>query len=572
MSETADTIAIRIVSETETAQRNILAYGAHVQRTMTGVEVAVARAAETGEAAAKRQHAAYRDLGTALVKVSADAIDGKNAFQILGEQGTTVAASMVGLGGSIGRVAGFLSGPWGAILTTAVSVIGMLATKSGEAGSEQDKAAEAVDRLRAATDAMNAVTAGGFSNTEHSIKLKQKEIELSHKAAKAARDEAQDELRRLRVKVAYIKAVAPLSGSFFAKFYDGDIAKAEEKLAELETAIGDSGQAHRNGGFQIARDRALAALDPLEKARQVRDDSLQQVEAAWNAGAIGTQQLLDAQVAAIEADFARRVARLTRPAPIETPPAAPAGAPAKAAGPKLTPADQRLANYADVTPINVAGLVIPTEAEAKAQLWEAVAGLADFDVTRFEMVDPEQLEAIGKISAALKDDLAKGLADAIVAGKSLGDVLVDSFARAGAALIQSQITRLLDPGGDGSTGFIKSATQAFGALVGARKPPRRASGGHVSAGQLYRVNEGGIEGFRPAGSGRIVPLGQMAAARPTAGVTIVQPMNVSFAGAITTPELMAQFKAYADGVGQAAVIGGAAMAQARMAKRAARTL
>ena len=572
MSETADTIAIRIVSETETAQRNIAAYGANVRRSMTGVEFAVTRASETTEAAAKRQHAAYRDLGTALVKVSADAIEGKNAFQILGEQGTSVAASMVGLGGSIGRVAGFLAGPWGAILTTAVSVIGMLATKTGEARGEQDEAARTVDRLRAATDALNAVTGASFSNTEHSIRLRQKEIELSRKSAEVAREEAQADLSRLRAKVAFIKAVAPLSGSFFAKFYEGDIAEAEEKIGALEKATGDSGKAHRNGSFQIALDRARAALDPLEKARQVRDDSLQRVQAAWDARTITTQAVLDAQVAAIEADYARKVRRLTRQATVQAAGAAPPGAAGKAAEPKLTPAEQRMANYENLTPINVAGLVVPTEAEAKAQLWEAVAGLADFDVTRFEMVDPEQLELIGKISAALKDDLASGLADAIVAGKSLGDVLVDCFARAGAALIQSQITRLLDPGGDGSAGFINTATNAFAALVGARTPPRRASGGHVSAGQLYRVNEGGIEGFRPAGSGSIVPLGRMAAPPQGGGITIVQPMNVSFAGAITTPELMAQFKAYADGVGQAAVIGGAAMAQAKLAKRAARTL
>lgn len=53
---------------------------------------------------------------------------------------------------------------------------------------------------------------------------------------------------------------------------------------------------------------------------------------------------------------------------------------------------------------------------------------------------------------------------------------------------------------------------------------------------------------------------------------MAQRLNVSFAGAITRPELMAEFKAYADGVGQAAAIGGAAMEQSRMARRAARAL
>jgi hypothetical protein len=47
--------------------------------------------------------------------------------------------------------------------------------------------------------------------------------------------------------------------------------------------------------------------------------------------------------------------------------------------------------------------------------------------------------------------------------------------------------------------------------------PGRASGGHVAAGKLYRVNEGAsagrVEAFRPQGSGTIIPLGQVAAAQ-----------------------------------------------------------
>ena len=39
--------------------------------------------------------------------------------------------------------------------------------------------------------------------------------------------------------------------------------------------------------------------------------------------------------------------------------------------------------------------------------------------------------------------------------------------------------------------------------------PARAAGGPVSAGSLYRVNEHGIEGFQPSGSGQIIPLGEM---------------------------------------------------------------
>lgn len=245
-----------------------------------------------------------------------------------------------------------------------------------------------------------------------------------------------------------------------------------------------------------------------------------------------------------------------------------------AAPPGYTPAQLRAG--VDLPPVQlpvslaVAALQPPSDAEIAALGAELEAALGRIDVGKLEVVDVAQLEAIGKISGALSGDLAKGLAEAIAGGRSLGDVLVDSFARAGTALLQSQILRLLDPAGDGSAGFVGELGGLLGRLVGAGAP-RRASGGAVSAGRLYRVNEAGIEGFRPAGSGTIVPLGRIAA-RPAAAVTVVQPLNVSFAGAITTPELMAQFKAYADGVAQAAAVGGAAMAEARIARRASRRL
>jgi hypothetical protein len=57
--------------------------------------------------------------------------------------------------------------------------------------------------------------------------------------------------------------------------------------------------------------------------------------------------------------------------------------------------------------------------------------------------------------------------------------------------------------------------------------PGLASGGHASAGKLYRVNEtpGGVEGFVPSQSGKVIPLGQMRAA-DSAAAAPAQPVVV----------------------------------------------
>ena len=66
----------------------------------------------------------------------------------------------------------------------------------------------------------------------------------------------------------------------------------------------------------------------------------------------------------------------------------------------------------------------------------------------------------------------------------------------------------------------------------------RASGGNVSAGQVYRVNELGVEGFQPAQSGKIIPLGRMKPAGGNSTTIIQQSFTLDARYGITTPQLI----------------------------------
>ncbi|WP_066281080.1 tape measure protein, partial [Blastomonas sp. CCH1-A6] len=113
--------------------------------------------------------------------------------------------------------------------------------------------------------------------------------------------------------------------------------------------------------------------------------------------------------------------------------------------------------------------------------------------------------------------LNDGLVDAIVNAKSLGQVFSGVAKQIVADLlriaIQQAVIRPLAEslfgGGGGGGGF--GGILSFASLFAGR-----ASGGPVSAGRLYRVNEaagaGGVELFQPAQNGNIVPLGQARAA------------------------------------------------------------
>jgi tape measure domain-containing protein len=144
-------------------------------------------------------------------------------------------------------------------------------------------------------------------------------------------------------------------------------------------------------------------------------------------------------------------------------------------------------------------------------------------------------EAEGFGVDALKE-LNRGLADAIVNGGNLGDVLEDTGKRFLAQLIEMTfqllvIKPLLESLGGGASGgfgggsgggLLGGLLGSIGSLFGGA----RASGGPVSAGRVYRVNESQREFFQPDTNGKILTMSQMrnqvAASGQGGGVTVVR--------------------------------------------------
>ena len=137
----------------------------------------------------------------------------------------------------------------------------------------------------------------------------------------------------------------------------------------------------------------------------------------------------------------------------------------------------------------------------------------------------DELEGIQKsLSSAIQNKI--GIKDPILGG------IIDLFIEQVIMRPLADAFAKLTPGLGGGLGDIFAG--AGGILFG------RASGGHVVAGKTYRVNEGGgVEGFRPAGSGQIIPLGQMRGAS-NGGVTIHQTVKVDASNSVT-PDGFAEY-------------------------------
>lgn len=112
----------------------------------------------------------------------------------------------------------------------------------------------------------------------------------------------------------------------------------------------------------------------------------------------------------------------------------------------------------------------------------------------------------------VKDPILGGILDLFIE-QVIMRPLADAFANAAGG------------GGGGLLGILASTFGNVGFGGG------RASGGHVSAGRMYQVNEQGVEGFQPAGSGKIIPLGRMRGGAG-GGVTINQTVKVDASNSV----------------------------------------
>lgn len=136
----------------------------------------------------------------------------------------------------------------------------------------------------------------------------------------------------------------------------------------------------------------------------------------------------------------------------------------------------------------------------------------------------DELEGIqNALSGAIKDKL--GIKDPILSG--IIDLFIEQVIMKPLA---DALGSAMGGGGGGTGGLFAALGSVLGSVLGA---PTRASGGHVMGGKLYRVNDGGgIEGFRPSGSGQIIPLGRMARGGG-GGVSVYQTVKVDARNSVT---------------------------------------
>lgn len=165
------------------------------------------------------------------------------------------------------------------------------------------------------------------------------------------------------------------------------------------------------------------------------------------------------------------------------------------------------ANY-QILQARLAALDAARNADNQRALEDTAGPLEDY-INRIPKGPVAIGEEIERNAVSAIRDLNSGLADAIVNGENLGDVLENTGKRFIAQLIEMGIQLLfikplLESLGGSSGGGLFST---LGSIFASAAP--RAAGGPVSAGEVYRINESGQEYFKPNTDGKMIAANQV---------------------------------------------------------------
>lgn len=254
-------------------------------------------------------------------------------------------------------------------------------------------------------------------------------------------------------------------GRIIVRGNEGLYAQIREREAQFEEL--------RRAG-QLEADTARAKEDVLRSQLSITSDREERARLE--------RQILEIQIEAAKAELRNQIATLEL---------------AKGREKEVALLRQRLSDLDTIRANEAEGIARDNE----SPLQRYARGLNESDLgDEAEQLIVDEIETVrGGIRDAIAD--AIGTDDPLITG--LLDLLLQDL------IFKPLANSLANASGGGGGGFFGSLLSGLGSIFGGA----RASGGYVSPGTMYRVNEGAspgrVEGFRPAGSGEIIPLGQM---------------------------------------------------------------
>lgn len=311
-------------------------YNGDVQGAATVTDKALARI-ETSATRMEKQvgqsfgAAAQRSrlLGYQISDIGVQLSSGTSPFLVLAQQGPQVANALEGARGAVGRFATFLSGPYGAAVLAATTLLGVWLSKNKDAG---ESVADLIQKLKekARQEELNQQATEAYNRTLDGQIAKQRELtsklqdqlktqrELDRERLQAAMTAASGfeiSARKLEADLARAEKVAKRAGELLLSPPIGtdpngiailaqNAARAEEnvknlrsQLAKAKQAAMDAQAAIRQAQIPVLDSAAEASADKAAAATQRYEDALRDLRREYVAGAIAENDYIKRKVA-----------------------------------------------------------------------------------------------------------------------------------------------------------------------------------------------------------------------------------------------------------------------------------
>lgn len=278
----------------------------NTQAVQQNAHVLAFQAAQQRQAATAARDARirYQQLGFQIQDITAQAASGTSAFMIFAQQGGQVAAAMSTAGGKIGAVARFLSGPYGAAITGAVALGGVLVSTLLAGGDAAEKQTTATKSLTDAIKDLDEVS-GRTNKTEReklNISLNVTRAKLNEEVAirkltKAKLEEALAEAAALKIRA---QAPGPRGdvAALGLPVNDNQVAALRAQIAEQDARIAEAAKSVRGGIAKASLLNIAAATDAAAAATQRYENELSKLRKRLEDGKI-SRRTFDEQAAAI---------------------------------------------------------------------------------------------------------------------------------------------------------------------------------------------------------------------------------------------------------------------------------
>lgn len=336
MANEAEKVVVELLARVEgfdgKIRQSASSFGGEMKRIEASAdkaERAVGTAMATTERSMQRAGQQSRLLGYQIADVGAQLSAGTSPFIVLAQQGSQVANALEGAKGKVGAFAAFLSGPWGAAMLAATTILGVFLTKTKDSadsiedlvaklkeqaqktrdteqanelfGRTLEGVSKAADEAEKAIEALRLAEKGEAEQTVENIRkaLEQAEALRETTRARLADARALYEIQKLRASgpgEANERAALGLSGRIETiQRLEKELGDAEKQAGRLETALARavsfrtveqenaSATDKINRKFDAMIDKAALAADASKKAQDQLRKEIQRINEAREA-------------------------------------------------------------------------------------------------------------------------------------------------------------------------------------------------------------------------------------------------------------------------------------------------